>query len=88
MTTTAVVLSLDEAWILPLLEVIEYSEGNAWVYVRMRGCTSEPREAATTRTATKSPSTVVFTADEALRLGIRLMAMADQAEIPDPKETL
>ena len=34
MTTTAVVLSLDEAWILPLLEVIEYSEGNAWVYVR------------------------------------------------------
>ena len=54
----------------------------------MRGCTSEPREAATTRTATKSPSTVVFTADEALRLGIRLMAMADQAEIPDPKETL
>ena len=34
MTTAAVVLSLDKAWILPLLEVIEYSEGNAWVYVR------------------------------------------------------
>ena len=34
MTTTAVVLSLDEAWILPVTEVIEYSEGNAWVYVR------------------------------------------------------
>ena len=37
MTTTAVVLSLDQAWILPLLEVIEYSEGNAWVYVRTPG---------------------------------------------------
>ena len=31
---------------------------------------------------------VMFTADEARRLGMRLMAMADQAEIPDPKETL
>ena len=38
MTTTAVVLSLDKAWVLPVTEVIEYSEGNAWVYVRnLRG---------------------------------------------------
>ena len=29
MTTTAVVLSLDEAWVLPVTEVIDYSEGNA-----------------------------------------------------------
>ena len=34
MTTTAVVLSLDEAWVPPVTEVIDYSEGNAWVYVR------------------------------------------------------
>ena len=34
MTTTAVVLSLDEAWVLPVTDVIDYSEGNAWVYVR------------------------------------------------------
>ena len=34
MTTTAVVLSLDQAWVLPVTEVIDYSEGNAWVYVR------------------------------------------------------
>ena len=37
MTTTAVVLSLDQAWVLPVTEVIEYSEGNAWVYVRTPG---------------------------------------------------
>ena len=33
MTTTAVVLSLDQAWVLPVTEVIEYSS-NGWVYVR------------------------------------------------------
>ena len=38
--------------------------------------------------AARWKNAVVFTADEARRLGIRLMAMADQAEIPDPKETL
>lgn len=31
---SAVVLSVDRAWILPVHEVIDYSEGNAWVYVR------------------------------------------------------
>ena len=38
--------------------------------------------------AARWKNAVVFTADEARSLGIRLMAMADQAEIPDPKETL
>ena len=38
--------------------------------------------------AARWKNAVMFTADEARRLGIRLMAMADQAEIPDPKETL
>ena len=44
MTTTAVVLSLDEAWVLPVTEVVDYSEGNAWVYVRTpRGRYYAPR---------------------------------------------
>ena len=48
MTTTAVVLSLDEAWVLPVTEVIEYSEGNAWVYVRTpRGRDSAHRDEIT-----------------------------------------
>ena len=38
--------------------------------------------------AARWKNAVMFTADEARRLGIRLMAMADQAETPDPKETL
>ena len=38
--------------------------------------------------AARWKNAVMFTADDARRLGIRLMAMADQAEIPDPKETL
>ena len=38
--------------------------------------------------AARWKNAVMFTADEARRLGMRLMAMADQAEIPDPKETL
>ena len=48
MTTTAVVLSLDQAWVLPVTEVIEYSEGNAWVYVRTpRGRYSAHRDEIT-----------------------------------------
>ena len=38
--------------------------------------------------AARWKNAVMFTADEARRLGMRLMAMADQAEIPDTKETL
>ena len=32
--TTATVLSIDGRMILPVVEVIDYSERNAWVYVR------------------------------------------------------
>lgn len=32
--TRALVVSVNGQWVLPVTEVIEYSEGNAWVYVR------------------------------------------------------
>lgn len=45
---SAVVLSLDEAWVLPVHEVVDYSEGNAWVYVRTpRGRYYAPRDEIT-----------------------------------------